>query len=150
MVDPDDDPIEDVLARSRDRSERFKVWLEHLRSGDPAFSEASALYPDDMDEWQAAVYLLSGCGEVCAALGADVLADRSMAPVVHELEKPGRAWSSSEGAVMQWAAHFWDVDRHPATFPYVFEQFYFQRWVTACHVRKHMPPALTVTSGKEG
>ena len=55
MADPEDDPLEDALARARDRAERYGVWLEHLRGGDPAFAEASALYPPDMSEWQSAV-----------------------------------------------------------------------------------------------
>ena len=29
--------------------------------------------------------------------------------------------------------------------PSVFEQFLFYRWVTACHLRQRIPPALTVT-----
>jgi hypothetical protein len=60
MADPDDDPVDEILARSRDRAERYAIWLTHLRSGDPAFGEASALYPPDMSEWQSAVYLLTG------------------------------------------------------------------------------------------
>jgi hypothetical protein len=36
MTDPDDDPIEEILARSRDRAERIQAWLEQLRAGDPA------------------------------------------------------------------------------------------------------------------
>jgi hypothetical protein len=51
MIDPDEDPVEQILARS------FGRWLEHLRSGDPAFAEASGSYPSDMSEWQSAVYL---------------------------------------------------------------------------------------------
>ena len=48
MVDPNDDPVDEILARSRDRAERYAAWLAHLRAGDPAFAEASALYPPDM------------------------------------------------------------------------------------------------------
>lgn len=47
-----DDPIEGNFARMRDREERFAVWLEHLRGGNPRFSEASALGPGDWGEWQ--------------------------------------------------------------------------------------------------
>jgi hypothetical protein len=147
MVDPDDDLIEEILACSRDRAQRFERWLEHLRSDDPGFAEASALYPDDMGEWQAGGYLLTGCDEVWATLGASVLADRPVAPVLDELEKPRRAWSSSETRVMRWAAHFWDIDRWDARFPYEFEEFYYHRWVAADHLRKHMPPMLTITAG---
>ena len=149
MIGPDDDPIDELLARSRDRAERFKRWLDHLRCGDPSFAEASALYPWDMTEWQAAVYLMTGCDLVWGALGAAVLAERSIAPVIRELEHPRRAWSSSEDAVMVWAAHFWDVDLWPAKFPYVFEQFYFRRRVTACHLRQAIPPALTVVEARQ-
>lgn len=41
----------------------------------------------------------------------------------------------------------WDVDRWPAKFPYVFEQFYFYQF-TACHLRQRIPPALTVTDAR--
>ena len=43
---------------------------------------------------------------------------------------------------MRWAAHFWDVDRWSAKFPYVFEEYYFRRWIAACHLYKTVPPAL--------
>jgi hypothetical protein len=144
MSVPDDDPIEDVLARSRDRATRFSQYLAHLRAGDPRFADASALYPEDMSEWQSAVYLMTGCDLFWAALGAAVREERSIGPVVHELRNCRRAWSSSERMVMSWSSHFWDVDQWPAKFPYVFEQFYFHRWVTACHLRQRIPPALTV------
>jgi hypothetical protein len=127
MIDPDEDPVEEILARSREPDDRFGRWLEHLRSGDPAFAEASGSYPSDMSEWQSAVYLLTGCDQVWVVVGRAVLADRSIAPAIHELENPRRAWAASEDAVMAWAAHFWDVDRHAAKFPYVFESFLFQR-----------------------
>lgn len=144
MTHDDDDPIEATIAHMRDRADRFAVWLEWLRAGDPAFAEASALYPEDMGEWQAAVYLLSGCNEVWGGLAGGVLGQRSIAPAIHELEQPRRAWSSSEDVVMQWASHFWDVDRWPAKFPYAFEEFYFRRWIAACHLYRTIPPALTI------
>jgi hypothetical protein len=131
MVDSGDDPLEDA----RDRAARYGAWLEHLRRGDPAFAEASAVYPPDMSEWQSAVYLLTANNGGWGEFGASIMRERSIGPVVGELESPGRPWASSQQAVMQWAAHFWDVDRHAAKFPYVFEQFLFARWVTACHRR---------------
>jgi hypothetical protein len=143
----DDDPIEDLITRSRERAHHFRAWLEQLRAGDPAFADASMLYPDDMGEWQAAVYLLTGCQEVWHALAHDVLGDVSIGPVIDELERPRRPWSGSENTVMLWAAHFWDVDRWPARFPYVFETYYFHRWTSACHLHKKIPPALTTTAG---
>ena len=76
MIDHAEDLIEEALARSRDRGARFKLWLERLRGGDPAFAEPSVLYPRDLSEWQAAVYLLTGCEQVWSVLGADALADR--------------------------------------------------------------------------
>ncbi|MGO9899953.1 MAG: hypothetical protein ACLP0J_09715 [Solirubrobacteraceae bacterium] len=75
------------------------------------------------------------------------MTERSIAPVIHELEAATRGWASSQTGVMRWAAHFWDVDQWPAKFPYVFEQFLFYRWVTACHLRQRIPPALTITEG---
>ena len=70
----------------------------------------------------------------------------SIAPVIYELEDRRRAWSSSEDAVMRWAAHFWD-DRWPARFPHVFETYYFRRWVTACHLYKRITPGLPTDTG---
>jgi hypothetical protein len=145
MTNDDDDPVEATIARMRDRADRFALWIQQLRAGDPAFAEASALYPDDMGEWQSAVYLLTGCEQVWHAVGDNVLADRSIAPVVDEVERPRRPWASSEDAVTQWAAHLWDTDRRPAKFPLVFQEFYFRRWITACHLYKKIPPALTTT-----
>ena len=145
----DEGPLEDLLARSRDRAQQFNVWLDQLGAYDPAFAEASLRYPADMGEWQAAVYLLTGCDHVWLALAQDVLSDVSILPVITELEDRRRAWSSSEHAVMRWAAHFWDVDRWPAKFPYVFETYYFQRWITACHLYKRITPALPSDTGCE-
>jgi len=145
MSHTDQDPLKEMFARARDRAERLNLWLEHLRSADPAFAEASALSPEDMGEWQAAVYLLTGCEVVWAATRTAVLAEHSMGIVIHDLQDPHRACSSSEKAVMQKAAHFSDVDRWPAKFPFVFEEFYFQRWITARHLYNKMPPALTLT-----
>jgi hypothetical protein len=148
-VPPHDDlPLDDVLVRSREYTRGFKVWLEHLRAQDPPFANASVVYPDDMGEWQAAVYLLTASSEVWNAMGDDVLATTSIAPVIDELAQPHRAWSSSENGVMQWAAHFWDVGRWPARFPYVFAEFYFRRWISACHLYKRIPPALTIVGGE--
>jgi hypothetical protein len=70
----------------------------------------------------------------------DAHAEGSVAAIVHELEHLRRPWSSREDAVMQSAAHFWDVDRHAAKFPYVFESFYLECWLAAFHLRQKMPP----------
>ena len=147
MADPDD-PLEDALARARDRAQRYSVWLEHLRGGDRAVAEASALYPPDLSGWQSAVYVLTGDDGVWSELGGRVIQERSIAPVIEELESPRRPWASSRDAVMRWAMDFWDVDRWPAKFPYVFEQFLFYRWVMACHLRQRIPLALTVTDAR--
>ena len=148
MPPHDDLPFDDVLVRSRERARAFKVWLEHHRAQDPPFAKASVVYPDDMGEWQAAVYLLTVSSEVRNAVGDDVLASTSIAPVIDEIEQPHRAWSSSEDGVMQWAAHFWDVGRRPAEFPYVFAEFYFHRWISACHLYQRIPPALMIVGGE--
>lgn len=146
MLPPNDDPLE-LFARSRARAHQFGHWLETLRAGDPAFAEASVLYPDDMGEWQAGVYLLTGCHEPWRALGERVLSAVSLGPVIAELEQPRRPWSGSEHAILRWAAHFWDVDRWPAQFPYVFDEFYFGRWIRACHLYKRLPPVATTDTG---
>ena len=148
MADRDDDALEDALARARDRAQRYSVWLEHLRGGDPVFAEASALCPPDMRGWQSAVCLLTGNDGVWGEVGGRVMQERSIGAVIEELENPRRSWASSQDAVMRWAAHFWDVDRWPAKLPYVFEQFLFYRWVTACHLRQRIPPALTITEAR--
>jgi hypothetical protein len=147
MPEPDDDPIDDILVRSREQAARYAEFLDQLRAGDPAFAEASALHPDDFDEWQSSVYLLSGHHELWPALGAAVMADRSMAPVTRELDHQRRAWSTSERTVMTWSAHLWLSDeRSPqVTFPWSFGEYLFRRWVTALHLRRHLAPALTVT-----
>ena len=82
MGDPDDEALEDALARARDRTERYGVWLEHLRGGHPAFAEASALYPPAMSEWQSAVYLLAGNDGVWGELGGRVMHERSIGPMI--------------------------------------------------------------------
>jgi len=116
-------------------------FIDRLRAEDPAFAEASVLHDEDMGEWQGAVYLLSGCEPLWRALGAVVMAERSMVPVLDEIENPRRAWSGSEDEVMAWAAHFWDLRRHPASFPYVLGPAYFERWITALHLRAGFAPA---------
>ena len=73
---------------------------------------------------------------------------RRLRPVIEELAKPRRAWSSSEYAVMEWSVHFWNLDRWPAKFPYVFEHHDFERWITACHLYMRITPAHT--SSQEG
>lgn len=145
MTHAEHDPIEENL-RTNARPHRFAVWLQNLRSGDPAFAEASALYPDDMGECQADVYLFPGCDQVWSALGSRVLKQRWLAPAVNELEHPRRGWSSWEHAVIEWAAHFWDVDRRPARCPYRVEQHLFHRWMTGCHPYRTIAPALTITA----
>ena len=140
--DGEEEPLEQTLAYARDRAERFQAWLEQLRAGDPVFAEASGLHPWDMSEWQGAVYLLTGCDLVWSALAASVIAERSIGPAIYELAEPRRAWSASETAVMAWAAHFWDVGQRATPFPWMFEEFYFQRWITACHLRHRSTPAL--------
>ncbi len=126
-VEDDDDPVEDVLARAADRAARYRRRPPHLRTRDLAFAEASVLYPQDMGEWQSAVYLLSGHQLIWGQLGARIMSDRTLAAVIAELEHPTRPWSSSAATVLRWAAHFSDVERWPAKFPYVFEQAYFAR-----------------------
>jgi hypothetical protein len=84
----DDEPLEDLLAQSRYHAQQFNIWLDQLRAGDPAFAEASPLYPDDMGEWQAAVYLLAGCDQVWLPLAQNVLTEVSIAPVYQRARAP--------------------------------------------------------------
>ncbi len=39
----DDEPLEDLLAGLRTRTQQFDCWVDHLRAGDPAFAEAPGL-----------------------------------------------------------------------------------------------------------
>ena len=149
MADPDDDPLEDALARARDRAERYGVWLEHLRGGDPAFAEASALYPPDMSEWQSAVYLLTGNDGVWGELGGRVMQERSIGPVIEELEQPAPPVGVEPGRGDAMGGAFLGCGPLAGEVPlYVFEQFLFYRWVTACRLRQRIPPALTVTDAR--
>jgi hypothetical protein len=115
-------------------------FIDQLRAQDPAFAEASVLYPDDMGEWQAAVYLLTGCDPLWRVLGAAAMAERSMLPVFSEIDNARQAWSASETELMAWAAHFWDFRRHPANFPSTFQGSLFDRWIAALHLRDGRAP----------
>jgi hypothetical protein len=91
------------------------------------------------------VYLLTGCAEVWVAVRPAVLAERSISPVGRRARQP------TPSVVLQRAPGH-GVGRSllgcrplAGKFPYVFEQFYCYRWVVACHLSKHIPPALTVT-----
>ena len=70
-------------------------------------------------------------------------------PVVRELETPGRAWSSSEDAIMQWSAHLWDVNCHPTRFRYAFAESYVQRWIAPLNLRQRILPILIAGAGRE-
>jgi hypothetical protein len=125
-------------------------FIDRLRAGDPAFAEASVLHPDDMGEWQAAVYLLSGCDPLWRVLGAAAMAERSMAPIIGEIENPRRAWSGSEEEVMAWAAHFWELRRYPAKFPSTFQSSLFERWIAALHLRDGRAPTARLAQAAAG
>lgn len=58
-----------------------------LRASEPLFAEASSVQPTGMRQWQAAVYLLTGCRPVWRALGEAVVAQRSLAPVSRALAR---------------------------------------------------------------
>ena len=136
-----DDPIADVIARAREDRGRFDRFLSHLRAADATFAHASSLYPADMGEWQGAVDPLTRVRRGVGRAGRR----RQVGPLAGSgdrgADSPRRAWSSSELAFMQWAAHLWDVDRWPARFPYSFERFYFHRWISALHLRSTPLPS---------
>lgn len=143
-ADPDRLPPPSAVLPDTGRS----GFIDRLRAEDPAFAEASVPYEDDMGEWQSAVYLLTGCEPIWRALGSAVVAERSMVPVLDEVENPRRAWSGSEDEVMTWAAHFWDLRRHPASFPATFQGFLFDRWITALHLRGGHAPRRHLTGSR--
>ena len=139
-----------VSERSAEASapeRRFGLWLDQLRACDLSFAEASTLRPDDMGEWQAGVYLLTGCDTVWSELGGRVLAERSLQAAVDERDQPRRWWSPGEDAAIRWAAHFWDPRYSGPGFPSEFDHFHFRRWVTACPLCKRTAPTLTITNG---
>jgi hypothetical protein len=99
--------------------------------------------PNEMSEWQAAIYLVASSDEIWPALGGPVLHDRSLGPVICERDDPRRPWSSSERQVLVWSAHLWDADRHQARLPYEFDRYNFRRWITAVHLRGGLAPAFS-------
>ena len=125
---------------------RFDLWLEQLRACDLSFAEASTLHPDDMGEWQAGVYLLTGCEPVWLELGGRALAERSLQAAVDEANQPRRWWSQGEEATSRWAAHFWDPGDSGPGFPSQFGHFHFRRWVNACHLYMRTAPTLNTTN----
>ncbi len=141
MQPHDDQPIDEILTRSCGRDTQFLFWLDGLQDTDPTFAQASVLHADDWREWQATLYLLSGCEQIWAALGPRVRADRSISPAVHGLERGRRPRSSSEHAVRRWVAHVWnDRNNSEVGLQSAFEEFYFLRWITACHLYKRIAP----------
>jgi hypothetical protein len=135
-----DSSLEESLARRRERKQAFLVFLGHLRDVEPPFAEVSVLHPVERGDWQAAVYLLSGCCPVWRVFRAPVIRARSIAPVAVALARGNPGGCGTERAVMSWAAHFWDLRRHHARYPFEFSDFYFRRWMTALHLRHQMPP----------
>jgi hypothetical protein len=136
------DPLSAAIDRANADASAFASFLARLRDTDPRFAEVSALHKDEMGEWQAAVYLLSGSWVVWGKLGGAVMQSRSIGPVVEELEESTYGWSGGEREVLVWAAHFWDLERYPAHFPYRFDRCNFRRWIVACQLRKGFAPVL--------
>lgn len=147
MTDRHDDSVGEVLGDARLRRIRFAEWLAQLRDCDLRFAEASRLDHDDNAEWQAAVYLLTGCDVVWARLRARVLEERSLTCVLEALERED-SWTPRQLAVMRWAAHFCDARRECGGFPRAFGEFCFRRWVTAVHLRQSVAPALTIIDAR--
>lgn len=78
------------------------------------------------------------------------MAERSMAPIISEIENPRRAWSASEDEAMAWAAHFWELRRYPAKFPSTFQSSLFERWIVALHLRDGRAPTARLVRAAEG
>jgi len=121
---------------------KFALLLAQLRSAEPRFAEASILQPDEVGGWQAAVYLLTGCGPVWDALGSVVVAQASLEPVREELNVAGHAWTETQRTVMEWALHFWSPDQFMAGYPANFQSLLFTRWIVAAHLRKGVIPMI--------
>jgi hypothetical protein len=133
----------DVAAQRR----QFAVLLAQLRAAEPRFSEASILLPDEVGEWHAAVYLLTGCGPVWERLGPPIVAQVSLGPVLEEMQSARRRWTHSQRAAMEWAMHFWRPDKYTASFPAAFQVFLFTRWIVAAHLQKGLVPMIRVVRG---
>ena len=133
----------DVAAQRR----QFAVLLAQLRAAEPRFAEASILLPNDVGEWHAAVYLLTGCGPVWERLGPPIVAQCSLSPVCEELESARRRWTHDQRAAMEWALHFWRPDKYAASFPRAFGAFMFTRWIVAAHLQKGLIPQIRVVRG---
>ncbi len=146
MPPHDEHPVNGRTAQAYGPARRFSLWLEQLRACDLSFAEASTLHPDDMGEWQAGVYLLTGCELVWLELGGRVLGERPLQAAVDEIDQPRCWWSSSEEATIRWAAHFWDPSHSGPGFPSQVGHFHFRRWVNACHLYKRTAPTLTTTN----
>ena len=141
------------LAQSRDHAPAVQpVWLDQLRAGDPAFAEASLLYPADMgrvaSRRKPAHRLRPGLGSRSAPRSSQSRVDRTRQST--SLTTGAVAWSSSEDCCcIRWAAHFWDVGLAEVKLPLRPSTTYnFRRWVTACHLYKRIPPALRATPAR--
>jgi hypothetical protein len=137
MLEEWNETFTDFAAQRR----QFAVLLAQIRAAEPPFAEASILQPDDVGQWHAAVYLLTGCGPVWETLGPAIVAQCSIGPVREELESSRRPWNESQRAVMEWALHFWRSDLFPITFP-AFRGFLFTRWIVAAHLRQGVVPVI--------
>jgi hypothetical protein len=143
----DIDPVQAMRDRAAANAADSAAFLARLRSADPCFAKASVLDDDNANEWQAAVYLLTGCPPVWDAFGPEVMAERSLGPVLQEVEERRRRWSGSAAEVLRWSAHFWDM-RPDVQFPYRFDRFLFRRWVLAVHLRKNFAPEISFESAE--
>ena len=133
----------DVAAKRR----QFAVLLAQLRAAEPRFAEASILLPNEVGEWHAAVYLLTGCGPVWERLGPPIVAQCSLSPVCEEMESARRRWTKDQRAAMEWAMHFWRPDKYAASFPGAFGMFMFTRWIVASHLQKGVVPRIRIDRG---
>lgn len=137
----------DIYADTAAQRRQFAVLLAQLRAAEPRFSEASILLPDEVGEWHAAVYLLTGCGPVWERLGPPIVAQVSLGPVMEEMESARRRWTNSQRAAMEWAMHFWRPDKYDASFPAAFQVFLFTRWIVAAHLQKGLVPMIRIARG---
>lgn len=121
---------------------QFALLLSQLRAAEPRFAEASILQPDEVGEWHAAIYLLTGCPSVWEALGPEIVAHRSLDPVREGIQSSRELWTLDQRATMEWALHFWSPDRFPVSFPATFRRFLFTRWIVASYLRQGIPPTI--------
>jgi hypothetical protein len=139
----------------------FYSWMHDLRAEDPAFAEASERYPLARQEWQAAVYLLSGSFDLWRHFGPMTIADGHLGLVATEAlalygfdeEGEPRAdaptlvdrqnYTGSDHEVLSWTQFLWTNQWIEGTphLPRSLDRDRYARWHAAILIRRGQAPA---------